>query len=67
MKKLPLHKPESLRTEKEKHIRNWIFFGLVLYVALVTWLFLNAEINEANAESDLVMSSIMMRQTMNIK
>lgn len=68
MKKLPLHKPESQRTKKEKKIRNWVFLCLVAYVALLTWLFFNAEINEVNAESDLVMSSIMMQQTLsNIK
>jgi hypothetical protein len=68
MKKLSLHKPESQRTKKEKKVRNCVFFCLVAYVALLTGLLLNAEINEANAESDLVMSSIVMQQTLsNVK
>lgn len=63
MKRLPLHKPESQRTRKEKKVRNCVFLWLVAYVALLTWLFLNAEINEVNAESDLVLASMAMNNT----
>ena len=51
---LPLKKPENKRTSTEKSIRNCVFMIVIAYVSLLTWLFLNAQINIANAESDLV-------------
>lgn len=51
---LPIRKPESKRTSTEKAIRNCVFMLVIVYVASLTWLFLNSQINVVNAESDLV-------------
>lgn len=51
---LPLKKPENKRTSTEKAVRNCVFMFVIAYVSLLTWLFLNSQINVANAESDLV-------------
>jgi len=51
---LPLKKPENKRTATEKSVRNCVFMFVIVYVALLTGLFLNSQINVVNAESDLV-------------
>ena len=53
MKMLPLKKPENKRTSTEKAIRNSVFMLVIVYVASLTWLFLNSQIDVVNAESDL--------------
>ena len=54
MKMLPLRKAEDKRTATEKTVRNCVFMFVIVYVALLTYLFLNTQINVVNAESDLV-------------
>ena len=48
-----IYKSETDRTPAEKTVRNCVFMAVIMYVALLTWLFLNSQINVANAESDL--------------
>lgn len=55
---LPLKKPENKRTSAEKAIRNSVFMLVIVYVASLTWLFLNSQINVVNAESDLVSAQL---------
>lgn len=56
MKRLPIKKSEDKRTSAEKTVRNCVFMFVIAYVALLTGLFLNSQINVVNAESDLVSS-----------
>ncbi len=49
-----IYKSETDRTPAEKTVRNCVFMAVIMYVALLTWLFLNSQINVVNAESDLV-------------
>ena len=56
MTRLPIKKPEDKRTSAEKTVRNCVFMFVIAYVALLTGLFLNSQINVVNAESDLVSS-----------
>ena len=51
---LPINKPEEKRTSAEKTVRNCVFMLVIVYVATLTGLFLNSQINVVNAESDLV-------------
>ena len=53
------NKSEDKRTSVEKGIRNCVFMLVIVYVASLTWLFLNSQINMVNAESDLVSANLM--------
>ena len=53
LKKMPLKKAESDRTKKERVIRDIVCYAVVAYVAVLSILFVNAQVKLANASSDL--------------
>lgn len=53
-----VHKKEAERTKTEKLIRDLAFYGVVVYVATLGFLLVNANINLANAQTEFVSSSI---------
>lgn len=42
-KKIGLYKPENERTKTQKVIRDVAFFGVVIYAAVITFLYIDAE------------------------
>ena len=52
------HKKESERTKTEKIIRDVIFYGLIIYVAILGFKLVNANIELANAQTEFVNNSI---------
>jgi len=57
-KGIVLTKKEEDRSASERQIRNIAFFALVLYVAIFTFISINAQINLVNAQIDLVNMSL---------
>jgi len=53
-----LTKKEGDRTTSEKKIRNVVFLGLILYVAIFTFISINAQINLVNAQIDLASANV---------
>ncbi|MBQ9553743.1 hypothetical protein IJU97_01965 [bacterium] len=49
-KKVGLHKPESERSTTQKIIRDVVFFGVVVYAAVMTFLVIDAESTEVEVE-----------------
>lgn len=47
--KKAVHKPESERSKKEKLVRDIAFFGVVIYAAVMTFLFVGAEADHTEA------------------
>ena len=47
-----LFKKESERTKAERLIRDLVCYGIVIYVAILGYLFVNAQVNLANAQID---------------
>ncbi len=52
LKKNLVYKKESERTKKEKLVRNLIFFGVVIYTAIMWYLLVNANAKLAEAEAN---------------
>lgn len=61
-KKICLHKAESERTKMQKIVRDVAFFGVVVYAAVMTFLFFDAGFSQAEAEANLVASNIAVSQ-----
>ena len=57
MKRL-VYKKESERTRTEKLIRDLVCYGVVIYAAVLGFLVVNANVNLANAQTELISNSI---------
>lgn len=57
MKRL-VYKKESERTRTEKLIRDLVCYGVVIYAAVLGFLVVNANVNLANAQAELISNSI---------
>ena len=53
-----LFKKESERTKTEKLIRDLVCYGVVIYAAVLGFLVVNANVNLANAQTELISNSI---------
>ena len=60
-----IHKKESDRTKVEKIVRDVVFYGVVIYVAVLGYLLVNANIDLANAQSDFVSSCVTTSHAVN--
>lgn len=47
-----LYKPEEERTKLQKIVRDVVFFGVVVYAAVMTFLVIDAEAHEAEVTCD---------------
>lgn len=61
-KKLGLHKTEAERTKTQKLVRDVAFFGVVVYAAVMTFMVFNAEADRAEAETNLLSSTLQTNQ-----
>lgn len=57
MKRL-VYKKESERTRTEKLVRDLVCYGVVIYAAVLGFLVVNANVNLANAQTELISNSI---------
>lgn len=57
MKRL-VYKKESERTRTEKLVRDLVMYGVVIYAAVLGFLVVNANVNLANAQAELISNSI---------
>ena len=57
VKKL-IYKKESERSKKEKVFRDVVFYGLVIYVAVLGFMLVNTSIELENAETELLNCNI---------
>ena len=53
-----IHKKESERTKVEKILRDVVFYGVVIYVAVLGYLLVNANVDLANAQSDYISTCV---------
>lgn len=58
IKKLPLHKKEADRTATEKLIRDIVCLAVVVYVSVLWLVYVNSQVKLANAQIDLVESTV---------
>ena len=56
------HKKEALRSRKEKLCRDVAFYGVTIVAALMGFLLVDANIDLANAESELASDSVQIMQ-----
>ena len=61
MKRL-VYKKESERTRTEKLVRDLVCYGVVIYAAVLGFLVVNANVNLANAQAELISNSIHAQQ-----
>ena len=57
-----VHKPEAERSKTERLLRDIAFFGVIVYAAVMTFLVINAESTQAEAESQLLSAQIEAQQ-----
>ena len=55
-----IYKKESERTRTEKIIRDVVFYGLVIYAAVLGYLLVDANITLANAQVEQASSCVQM-------
>lgn len=58
LRKKLVYKKESERTRTEKIIRDLVMYGVVIYAAVLGFLVVNANVNLANAQAELISNSI---------
>ena len=58
LRKKLVYKKESERTRTEKLIRDLVCYGVVIYAAVLGFLVVNANVNLANAQTELISNSI---------
>lgn len=58
LKKRLVYKKESERTRTEKLIRDLVCYAVVVYAAVLGFLVVNANVNLANAQAELISNSI---------
>ena len=56
------YKKESERTKRERLCRDIVFYGVTIFAAVMWYLFVNANINLVNAETDFVSNQIQFAQ-----
>ena len=59
-----IYKKESERTPSEKLLRDIICYLLVIYVSTLAFFWVNSQIKLADAQTELVNSSLMSAQVM---
>ena len=59
------YKKESCRTKKERLCRDIACYGVTIFAAVMGFLFVNANISLANAESDAASNSVTIAQHLN--
>ena len=57
-KKIGLHKPETERTKMQRIIRDVVFFGVVVYAAVMTFLVIDATSHEVEVEAASMVNPI---------
>lgn len=57
-----VHKPEAERSKTERLLRDIAFFGVIVYAAVMTFLVVNAESTQVEAESQLLSAQIEAQQ-----
>jgi hypothetical protein len=62
LRKKLVYKKESERTRTEKLIRDLVCYGVVIYAAVLGFLVVNANVNLANAQAELISNSIQTQQ-----
>ena len=60
-----VYKKESERTRTEKLIRDLVMYGVVIYAAVLGFLVVNANVNLANAQAELISNSIQTQHAVN--
>ena len=65
LRKKLLYKKESERTRTEKLVRDLVMYGVVIYAAVLGFLFVNANVNLANAQAELISNSIQVQHAVN--
>lgn len=61
-KRKVLYTPEKERTKTQKIVRDVTFFAVVVYAAVMTFMFFNAEVEKTTAEANLMASSTTVSQ-----
>lgn len=57
-----VHKPEAERSKTERLLRDIAFFGVIVCVAVMTFLVINAESTKVEADSALLSAQIEAQQ-----
>jgi hypothetical protein len=65
LRKKLIYKKESERTRTEKLIRDLVMYGVVIYAAVLGFLVVNANVNLANAQAELISNSIQTQHAVN--
>ena len=65
LRKRLVYKKESDRTRTEKLIRDLVMYGVVIYAAVLGFLVVNANVNLANAQTELISNSIQTQHAVN--
>ena len=65
LRKKLIYKKESERTRTEKLIRELVMYGVVIYAAVLGFLVVNANVNLANAQAELISNSIQTQHAVN--
>ena len=65
LRKRLVYKKESDRTRTEKLIRDLVMYGVVIYAAVLGFLVVNANVNLANAQTELISNSIQTHHAVN--
>ena len=65
LRKRLVYKKESERTKTEKLIRDLVMYGVVIYAAVLGFLVVNANVNLANAQAELISNSIHTQHAVN--
>ena len=58
LRKRLVYKKESERTRTEKLVRDLVCYAVVIYAAVLGFLVVNANVNLANAQAELISNSI---------
>ena len=65
LRKKLIYKKESERIRTEKLIRDLVMYGVVIYAAVLGFLVVNANVNLANAQAELISNSIQTQHAVN--
>ena len=65
LRKRLVYKKECERTRTEKLIRDLVMYGVVIYAAVLGFLVVNANVNLANAQAELISNSIHTQHAVN--
>ena len=65
LKKKLVYKKESERTRTEKLIRDLVCYAVVIYAAVLGFWVVNANVNLANAQAELISNSIHTQHAVN--